>query len=41
MRIPPEIAVKGGESDCRNRRMHQMFLMIGAGSERGPGFRKL
>lgn len=41
MRIPPEIAMKGGESDCRNRRMHQMFLMIGAGERAGSGVPKI
>ena len=41
MRIPPDIAVKGGESDCRNRRMHQMFLMIGAGERAGSGIPKI
>ncbi|EBB7288582.1 AAA family ATPase [Salmonella enterica] len=41
MRIPPKIAVKGGESDCRNRRMHQMFLMIGAGERAGSGVPKI
>jgi len=41
MRIAPEIAVKGGESDCRNRRMHQMFLMIGAGERAGSGIPKI
>lgn len=41
MRVPPDIAVKGGESDCRNRRMHQMFLMIGAGERAGSGVPKI
>lgn len=41
MRVPPEVAVKGGESDCRNRRMHQMFLMIGAGERAGSGIPKI
>jgi len=41
MRVPPETAVKGGESDCRNRRMHQMFLMIGAGERAGSGVPKI
>lgn len=41
MRVPPEIAIKGGESDCRNRRMHQMFLMIGAGERAGSGVPKI
>ena len=41
MRVPPEIAVKGGETDCRNRRMHQMFLMIGVGERAGSGVPKI
>ncbi|MGT3164151.1 AlbA family DNA-binding domain-containing protein [Yersinia enterocolitica] len=41
MRIPPEIAIKGGDSDCRNRRMHQMFLNIGAGERAGSGIPKI
>lgn len=41
MRVPPEIAIKGGESDCRNRRMHQMFLLIGAGERAGSGVPKI
>lgn len=41
MRVPPEVAVKGGESDCRNRRMHQMFLLIGAGERAGSGVPKI
>ncbi|MBF7997066.1 RNA-binding domain-containing protein [Rahnella laticis] len=41
MRIPPEIAIKGGETDCRNRRMHQMFLNIGAGERAGSGIPKI
>lgn len=41
MRIPPEVAVLGGDSDCRNRIMHQMFLMIGLGERAGSGIRKI
>ncbi|WP_337842468.1 RNA-binding domain-containing protein [Rheinheimera sp.] len=41
MRISPEQAIKGGESDCRNRRMHQMFLLIGAGERAGSGIPKI
>lgn len=41
MRIPPEIAIKGGESDCRNRRIHQMFLNIGVGERAGSGIPKI
>jgi ATP-dependent DNA helicase RecG len=41
MRIPPEQAIKGYESDCRNRLMHQMFLIIGAGERSGSGIPKI
>lgn len=41
MRIPVEQAVKGGESDCRNRIIHQMFLMIGLGERAGSGVPKI
>jgi predicted HTH transcriptional regulator len=41
MRIPVDRAVQGGESDCRNRIMHQMFLMIGLGERAGSGIPKI
>lgn len=41
MRIPVNRAVQGGESDCRNRIMHQMFLMIGLGERAGSGIPKI
>ncbi|MFO7832232.1 MAG: putative DNA binding domain-containing protein [Desulfuromonadaceae bacterium] len=41
MRIPLDRAVQGGESDCRNRIMHQMFLMIGLGERAGSGIPKI
>ena len=41
MRIPLEQAIKGYESDCRNRLMHQMFLLIGAGERSGSGIPKI
>jgi predicted HTH transcriptional regulator len=41
MRIPPEQAFQGGESDCRNRIMHQIFLMIGLGERAGSGIPKI
>jgi len=41
MRISVEQAVHGGESDCRNRLMHQMFLMIGFGERAGSGVPKI
>jgi len=41
MRIPRDQAVAGGDSDCRNRAMHQMFLMIGLGERAGSGLPKI
>ncbi|WP_374447260.1 helix-turn-helix domain-containing protein [Providencia sp.] len=41
MRVPRDIAIKGGDSDCRNRRMHQMFLNIGASERAGSGIPKI
>ncbi|WDP90670.1 MAG: putative DNA binding domain-containing protein [Desulfobacter sp.] len=41
MRIPKEIAVQGGDSDCRNRRIHQMFRYIGLGEQAGSGIPKI
>ncbi|MBE0494721.1 MAG: AAA family ATPase [Thiomicrospira sp.] len=37
MRIPVETAIRGGEPDCRNRILHQMFFYIGAGERSGTG----
>lgn len=41
MRVPKEIAVKGGDSDCRNRLIHQMFRYIGLGEQAGSGIPKI
>ncbi|WP_434526622.1 hypothetical protein [Photorhabdus asymbiotica] len=41
MRVPIEFAIKGGDSDCRNRIMHQMFLLIGLGERAGSGLPKI
>lgn len=41
MRVPVELAVRGGESDGRNRTLQQMFLMIGAGERAGSGVPKI
>ena len=41
MRVPPEQALRGGESDCRNRTLHQMFLMINLGERAGSGLPKI
>jgi len=41
MRIPVEVALKGGESDCRNRNLHKMFRLVGLGEEAGSGIPKI
>jgi ATP-dependent DNA helicase RecG len=41
LRLPLEQVLQGGESDCRNRLMHQMFLMIGLGERAGSGMPKI
>ena len=41
MRVPVELAIRGGESDGRNRTLQQMFLMIGAGERAGSGVPKI
>ncbi|MDI1309242.1 MAG: putative DNA binding domain-containing protein [Methylotenera sp.] len=41
LRLPIEQVLRGGESDCRNRLMHQMFLMIGLGERGGSGVPKI
>lgn len=41
MRIPPEIAVHGGSSDCRNRRLQTMFQLVGYGDHAGSGLPKI
>lgn len=41
MRVPQEIAVTGGDSDCRNRLLHQMFRYIGLGEQAGSGIPKI
>lgn len=41
MRISIESAIRGGESDCRNRNIHQMFLLIGLGERAGSGLPKI
>ena len=41
LRLPLERALKGGESDCRNRTLHQMFLMVGLGERAGSGIPKI
>lgn len=41
MRIPVEVALHGGESDCRNRTLHQMFRYVGVGEQAGTGLPKI
>jgi ATP-dependent DNA helicase RecG len=41
LRLPLEQVLQGGESDCRNRFMHQMFLLIGLGERAGSGMPKI
>ena len=41
MRIPIEIAIKGGESDCRNRNLQKMFMLIGYAEKAGSGIPKI
>jgi predicted HTH transcriptional regulator len=41
MRVSLDQALRGGESDCRNRLMHQMFLMIGLGERMGSGIPRI
>lgn len=37
MRVPIEVSLQGGESDCRNRTLHKMFRFIKAGEQAGSG----
>ncbi|OAT75198.1 hypothetical protein A9B99_16945 [Mangrovibacter phragmitis] len=41
MRLPLEDVIAGGVSDCRNRLLHQMFLLIGLGEKAGSGIPKI
>lgn len=41
MRVPLDMAIKGGESDCRNRLLQDMFRFIGLGENAGSGLPKI
>jgi len=41
MRIPLSLAVAGGMSDCRNRRLQTMFQLVGYGDHAGSGLPKI
>lgn len=41
LRVPAAHALQGGESDCRNRTLHQLFLQLGLGERAGSGLPKI
>lgn len=41
MRIPLDVALQGGEPDCRNRTLHKMFRFVGVGEQAGTGIPKI
>lgn len=41
MRIPVEVALQGGEPDCRNRTLHMMFRLVGVGEQAGTGIPRI
>ena len=41
MRVPPELAVQGGTSDCRNRRLQTLFQLVGYGDHADSGLPKI
>ncbi|MFH1113444.1 MAG: ATP-binding protein [Pseudomonadota bacterium] len=41
MRVPIDIALQGGESDCRNRNLQKMFQLVGLGEQAGSGLPKI
>jgi ATP-dependent DNA helicase RecG len=41
MRVPIAQALHGGASDCRNRTLHQLFLLINLGERAGSGLPKI
>jgi len=41
MRVPIEQALRGGVSDCRNRRLQAMFRFVGYGDHAGSGIPKI
>ena len=41
MRIPVEVALQGGEPDCRNRTLHKIFRLVGVGEQAGTGIPKI
>ncbi|MBU2893530.1 putative DNA binding domain-containing protein, partial [Colwellia sp. D2M02] len=41
MRVPVKVAMRGGEADCRNRTLHQMFRYVNIGEQAGSGIPKI
>ena len=41
MRVPVDLALAGGNSDCRNRLLQDMFRYIGLGENAGSGLPKI
>ena len=41
MRLPVEIALQGGNSDCRNRNLQKMFQLAGLAEQAGSGIPKI
>ena len=41
MRLPLEDALRGGTSDCRNRKLQKMFQFVGIGEQAGSGIPKI
>src|SRR5579871_3452386 len=41
LRLPIEVVLHGGQSDCRNRRLQKMFQLIGAAEQAGSGYPKI
>jgi ATP-dependent DNA helicase RecG len=41
MRVPVSLAIQGGSSDCRNRRLQTMFQLVGYGDHAGSGIPKI
>jgi predicted HTH transcriptional regulator len=41
MRVPLILALRGGNSDCRNRNLQKMFQLVGLGEQAGSGLPKV
>jgi predicted HTH transcriptional regulator len=41
MRVPPDVALRGDEHDCRNRLLHGMFRYVNVGEQAGTGIPKI